>query len=100
MIQGGDPTGTGAGGPGYEFADEIAPQLDFDRPGVLAMANRGKNTNGSQFFITERATEWLDGRYTIFGQCYPLDVIHAIATVPRTDDERPIVPVVMTVTVQ
>ena len=101
MIQGGDPHGNGTGGPGYELADEIAPQLDFDRPGVLAMANRGKNTNGSQFFITEQPARWLDGAYTIFGQCTSLDVIHAIATVPRSpSNDRPDVPVVMTVTVE
>jgi len=101
IIQGGDPTGTGTGGPGYEFADEIAPQLEFDRPGVLAMANRGKDTNGSQFFITEQPARHLDGTSTIFGQCMNLDVIHAIASVPRSlANDRPDDPVVMTVTVE
>jgi cyclophilin family peptidyl-prolyl cis-trans isomerase len=68
MAQAGDPTGTGAGGPGYQFQDEFAPGLVFDRPGLLAMANAGPGTNGSQFFITFSPTEWLDGRHTIFGE--------------------------------
>ncbi len=68
MIQGGDPLGTGSGGPGYRFADEIGPDNRFDRPGKLAMANAGPNTNGSQFFITEVATPHLDRGHTIFGE--------------------------------
>jgi peptidyl-prolyl cis-trans isomerase B (cyclophilin B) len=67
MIQGGDPDGTGEGGPGYEFKDEIS-DLKFNKPGVLAMANRGQNTNGSQFFITHAPTPWLDGKFSILGQ--------------------------------
>ena len=67
MIQGGDPTGTGGGGPGYQFEDEIVPGLVFDTPGKLAMANSGADTNGSQFFITTVPTDWLNGRHTIFG---------------------------------
>jgi len=68
MIQGGDPEGTGAGGPGYQFADEFTKEVVFDKPGLLAMANAGKNTNGSQFFITHVETPWLNHKHTIFGE--------------------------------
>lgn len=97
MIQGGDPAGTGYGSPGYKFDDEIGPNLNFDVPGRLAMANSGPNTNGSQFFITELAYPTLDQHYTIFGQCDDpsVDVVKTIARVPRDENDRPITPVVL-----
>ena len=79
MVQTGDPTGTGRGGPGYRFRDEIHPQLRHDGPGVLSMANAGPNTNGSQFFITHVATPWLDGKHAVFGKLIEgEDVLFAI----------------------
>lgn len=87
MIQGGCPLGTGAGGPGYIFDNEIAPGLVFDKPGILAMANAGPNTNGSQFFITVAPCAWLNGGYTIFGEVTQgQDVVDKISKVPTTSD--------------
>jgi len=79
MIQGGDPTGTGMGGPGYAFDDEFDPNLNFDRPGRLALANSGPNTNGSQFFVTTVPCSWLNGKHTIFGEVLlGMDVVKKI----------------------
>jgi len=85
MIQGGCPSGTGRDGPGYSFKDEFDVSLRHNRPGQLSMANSGPNTNGSQFFITEAATPWLDDHHSIFGQCGPMDLVNEIARVPATD---------------
>jgi peptidyl-prolyl cis-trans isomerase A (cyclophilin A) len=95
MIQGGDPLGEGTGGPGFQFADETQAGLIF-QPGSLAMANAGPGTNGSQFFVTETATEWLQGHHTIFGQCSDLEVVKKIARAPHGDGDRPTKPVVIT----
>jgi peptidyl-prolyl cis-trans isomerase A (cyclophilin A) len=91
MIQGGDPAGNGTGEPGYVIPDEIWAGASHDRRGLLCMANRGPNTNGQQFFILDAPTTRLDGGYTIFGECEPGDVIHAIASVPVVGD-RPVKP--------
>ena len=91
MIQGGDPEGTGRGGPGYEFEDECPPDgPTFDRPGLLAMANAGPNTNGSQFFVTVVPTPWLNGKHTIFGEVIEgMDVVERISTVSTASGDRP-----------
>jgi peptidyl-prolyl cis-trans isomerase A (cyclophilin A) len=90
MIQGGDPTGTGRGGPGYRFEDEVDSGPSFDGPGYLAMANAGPNTNGSQFFITVAATPHLTGKHTIFGEVVEgQDVANAIANVATDRQDRP-----------
>jgi len=94
MIQGGDPEGNGTGGPGYKFNDETS-DLRFDVPGRLAMANSGPNTNGSQFYITEVATPWLDGKYNLFGQCEDLDLVKKIARVETGGANKPVTPVVI-----
>jgi cyclophilin family peptidyl-prolyl cis-trans isomerase len=90
MIQGGDPAGNGTGDPGYKFKDEFVPDLKFDRPGRLAMANSGPNTNGSQFFITDVPTPHLNGRHTIFGQCEPVSLVKQIEATPRDANDRPL----------
>ena len=99
MIQGGDPTGTGRGGASFwggKFEDEIVPDLKFDGPGLLAMANAGPNTNGSQFFITLVPTPWLNGHHTIFGKVINgMDVVYAIGDVKTAPGDRPLKDVVI-----
>ena len=93
MIQGGDPLGTGTGGPGYKFADEFHPELVFDRPYLLAMANAGPGTNGSQFFITEAETPWLNRKHTIFGEVKDAksqEIVMAISQVKTGGADRPL----------
>ena len=91
MIQGGDPEGSGRGGPGYKFEDECPPGgPKFDKVGLLAMANAGPNSNGSQFFVTVAATPWLNNKHTIFGEVSEgMDVVEAIAQVPTGPGDRP-----------
>lgn len=96
MLQGGCPSGTGTGGPGYNIDDEFHPDLRHDTEGMLSMANAGPNTGGSQFFVTLAPTAWLDGKHAIFGKVVEgMDIVHAIGTIPTGSGDRPLEPVVM-----
>jgi peptidyl-prolyl cis-trans isomerase A (cyclophilin A) len=99
MIQGGDPTGTGRGGPGYRFSDEFDSSLKHDRAGILSMANAGPNTNGSQFFVMDGQAPHLDGRHSVFGLCKPADVVAKIARVEK-QGSRPAKDVTMKISIR
>ncbi|WP_026316537.1 peptidylprolyl isomerase [Actinokineospora enzanensis] len=99
MLQGGDPTGTGRGGPGYQFADEFHPELQFNKPYLLAMANAGANTNGSQFFITVGPTTWLNYKHTIFGEVADQtsrEVVDTIGKTATNPGDKPVNDIVIT----